>query len=250
MRFDFRAGPATTWSPRPSTVLPDSNRATAACARCAGRKRSRPGWRRPSSSAAHGGVARDSETLRAHLPWCGAHGPSTDEWGACAAARAATGHASPRWRRASGSAGRCCAKPAAALAGERTLLVGPPPAPQRAHSRGASISPFRRAPFRALAHPLHHAGVFGPLSIRAPGKTATSARSPALPSRCGEWLSSTRGFRPTAAILKRAADPAQRAQFGQRRGPHALPLISVVGATNQVPEDEGGSLLRPVSCSA
>jgi MoxR-like ATPase len=128
----------------------------------------------------------------------------------------------------------------AALAGEHTLLIGPPGTAKSELARRLHTV-FRDARYfeRLLTRFSVPEELFGPLSIKALEEDRYERHTAGfLPDASIAFIDEV--FKANSAILNALLTLLNEREFDNGAGRQACPLISAVGATNEVPEDEVG----------
>jgi MoxR-like ATPase len=128
----------------------------------------------------------------------------------------------------------------AALAGEHSLLIGPPGTAKSELAQRLHLA-FRDAAYfeRLLTRFSVPEELFGPLSISALEQDRYERQTAGyLPQASIAFIDEV--FKANSAILNALLTLLNERQFDNGAGRQDCPLISVIGATNEVPEDEVG----------
>jgi len=128
----------------------------------------------------------------------------------------------------------------AALAGEHSLLIGPPGTAKSELARRLH-SVFRDARYfeRLLTRFSVPEELFGPLSIKALEEDRYERHTDGfLPDASIAFIDEV--FKANSAILNALLTLLNEREFDNGAGRQRCPLISAIGATNDVPEDEVG----------
>jgi MoxR-like ATPase len=126
----------------------------------------------------------------------------------------------------------------AALAGEHTLLIGPPGTAKSELARRLHTA-FREGRYfeRLLTRFTVPEELFGPLSIKALEEDRYERHTDGfLPTASIAFIDEV--FKANSAILNALLTLLNEREFDNGAGRVHCPLISVLGATNEVPEDE------------
>lgn len=126
----------------------------------------------------------------------------------------------------------------AALAGEHTLLIGPPGTAKSELARRLHLA-FRDARYfeRLLTRFSVPEELFGPLSIQALEQDRYERHTAGfLPDASIAFIDEV--FKANSAILNALLTLLNEREFDNGAGRQRCPLISAIGATNEVPEDE------------
>ncbi|NMF90737.1 AAA family ATPase [Aromatoleum petrolei] len=126
----------------------------------------------------------------------------------------------------------------AALAGEHTLLIGPPGTAKSELARRLHLA-FRDGRYfeRLLTRFSVPEELFGPLSIQALEQDRYERHTAGfLPDASIAFIDEV--FKANSAILNALLTLLNEREFDNGAGRQRCPLISAIGATNEVPEDE------------
>src|SRR5512142_1151987 len=128
----------------------------------------------------------------------------------------------------------------AALAGEHTLLVGPPGTAKSQLARRLHLAFAGGGYFeRLLTRFTVPEELFGPLSIRALEEDRYERQTAGfLPQASIGFIDEV--FKANSAILNALLTLLNEREFDNGPRREVCPLVSVIGATNAVPEDEVG----------
>src|SRR5512136_326009 len=128
----------------------------------------------------------------------------------------------------------------AALAGEHTLLVGPPGTAKSQLARRVHLAFAEGRYFeRLLTRFTVPEELFGPLSIRALEEDRYERQTAGfLPRASIAFIDEV--FKANSAILNALLTLLNEREFDNGPRRESCPLVSVVGATNEIPEDEVG----------
>ena len=125
----------------------------------------------------------------------------------------------------------------AALAGEHLLLIGPPGTARRTGTPATSRVSRRRFFERLLTRFSVPEELFGPLSIAALEQDRYERQTAGfLPQAAIAFIDEV--FKANSAILNALLTLLNEREFDNGAQRIACPLISVIGASNEVPQDE------------